>query len=77
MITKMYLMLQTLICYKDPESHPFISEQERNYLRSEIGQLKRQTDLPSTPWKSILTSAPVLAYAIAQVIQCNAIRIAS
>lgn len=33
-----------------------------------MGQLKRHDDLPSTPWTQILTSVPVLAYIIAQVI---------
>lgn len=33
-----------------------------------MGQLERHKDLPSTPWTQILTSVPVLAYMIAQVI---------
>lgn len=32
-----------------------------------MGQLKRNEDLPVTPWKQILTSVPVLAYTCAQV----------
>lgn len=35
-----------------------------------MGQLKRHDDLPSTPWTQILTSVPVIAYIIAQVISC-------
>lgn len=36
-------------------------------MKAEMGQLKRNDDLPATPWKSILTSMPVIAYVIAQV----------
>lgn len=56
-----------MICFKDPASHPYISKEEREYLKAEMGQLKRHDDLPSTPWREILTSVPVLAYICAQV----------
>lgn len=56
-----------LICYKDPASHPFISKEELNYLKTELGQLKRHDDLPPTPWIDILTSVPIIAFIIAQV----------
>lgn len=58
---------QTLICYSNPASHPFISTEERNYLRAEMGQIKRHKNLPSTPWISVLTSVPVLALICGQV----------
>lgn len=29
------------LCYDDPASHPFITVEEKNYLRSTIGHLKR------------------------------------
>lgn len=58
---------QILICSKDPNSCKRISQAERDYLKSEMGQLKRHKDLPSTPWKRILSSSTVIAYIIAQV----------
>lgn len=57
---------QLLFCSKDPESNRFITEQEKNYLRKEIGVLERDTSLPSTPFKAILTSVPVWAIIISQ-----------
>lgn len=30
-----------LVCYNDPDSHPFISDKERTYLGDTIGTLKR------------------------------------
>lgn len=61
------IYVQILICYNDPASHPHISREEREYLETEMGQLKRHKDLPLTPWKSILTSVPILAFICAQV----------
>jgi MFS transporter, ACS family, solute carrier family 17 (sodium-dependent inorganic phosphate cotransporter), other len=54
-------------CSKDPESNRFISVEEKNYLRREIGFLERDPNLPSTPFKAILTSVPVWAIIISQI----------
>ncbi|CAG9798968.1 unnamed protein product [Chironomus riparius] len=53
-------------CSKDPESNKFITEEEKNYLRKEIGILERDTNLPPTPFKAIITSLPVWAVIISQ-----------
>lgn len=60
-------ILQTIICFNDPASDPFISQKERDYLQAEMGQLQRKTDLPPTPWRAIVTSTPVLVLILAQV----------
>lgn len=62
-----HCLSQTVICYSDPGSHPFISKEEREYLQTELGQLKRNDNLPTTPWISILTSVPMIALVCAQV----------
>lgn len=54
------------LCSKDPESNKFITEEEKNYLKKEIGVLERDTNLPPTPFKAILTSLPVWAVIISQ-----------
>lgn len=61
------LKQQGLFCYNSPKDHPFISEDEREYLRKELKQTERIGDLSPTPWKSILTSPAVLALICAQV----------
>lgn len=66
-IQTFFSFLQTFICYSDPNSHPFISKGEREFLETEIGQLKRNEDLPPTPWIAILTSVPMIALVFAQV----------
>lgn len=65
--TKQTFSLQTLLCYNDPESHPFIKEEEKEYLRKEMGSLQRDKTLPPTPWRAILTSVPLWALVCAQI----------
>lgn len=59
--------LQTLICYSNPGSHPFIKDEEKEFLERELGVLKRDRNLPPVPWKAIITSAPMLALICAQI----------
>jgi ACS family sodium-dependent inorganic phosphate cotransporter len=63
----LWFIIFVLICYKDPGSHPFISDQEKAYLEKEMGQLTRDNTLPPTPWKYILTSIPMLVLICAQI----------
>lgn len=56
-----------LICYKDPESHPFIKDSEKEFLKREMGSLQRDKTLPPTPWKAIFTSVPMMALVCAQI----------
>lgn len=57
------------MCYNDPESHPFITEEEKAYIYKETNcgeeSAKRQK---TVPWHAILTSGPVFAYVFARVI---------
>lgn len=34
-----WFILFTVFCYNHPDSHPFITEKEKRYLRDEIGEL--------------------------------------
>ncbi|XP_031618756.1 putative inorganic phosphate cotransporter isoform X2 [Contarinia nasturtii] len=54
------------ICYNNPESHPFITKREKDYLSRELGELKRRDDLP-TPWRKLFTSPAVIALIFAQI----------
>uniref|UniRef100_A0A336K4P4 CSON011178 protein n=1 Tax=Culicoides sonorensis TaxID=179676 RepID=A0A336K4P4_CULSO len=63
----LWFVLFTLLCYSDPESHPFIKDSEKDYLKRELGQLSRDKTLPPTPWLLIITSAPMLALICAQI----------
>lgn len=36
-------------------------------MQRELGELKRRTDLPPTPWRAMFTSVPLLALIIGQI----------
>lgn len=60
--------VQLLLGSSEPRTHPFISDNEREYLEREIDNLERNRKTPlDTPWKSILTSTPVLALIVSGV----------
>ncbi|CAH2014332.1 unnamed protein product [Acanthoscelides obtectus] len=54
-----------LLCYSDPDSHPFISDKEKMYLKKELENVHRES--PATPWRSIWTSTPLWALVAAQI----------
>lgn len=64
-VSIIWFLLWCMFVYNDPNSHPFISDEERAYLKRAIGRLERKKDLTPTPWKSILTSGPVWTLVIA------------
>ncbi|XP_037911071.1 putative inorganic phosphate cotransporter isoform X2 [Hermetia illucens] len=63
----LWFIIFTLICYSNPGSHPFIKDEEKEFLERELGVLKRDRNLPPVPWKAIITSAPMLALICAQI----------
>ncbi|XP_058815568.1 putative inorganic phosphate cotransporter isoform X1 [Topomyia yanbarensis] len=63
----LWFILFTVLCYSNPESHPFISDKEKEYLQKEMGTLSRDKSLPPTPWRHLLTSVPLLALVCAQI----------
>ncbi|GBP33624.1 Putative inorganic phosphate cotransporter [Eumeta japonica] len=56
----------SILCYNDPESHPFISDQERKYLEEALGS-SRSIHTTAIPWKAITTSVPLWALVCAQI----------
>lgn len=66
-VSIIWCIIFCFICYNNPESHPFITEKEKNYLSRELGTLKRRDDLPPTPWRSLLTCPAVIALIFAQI----------
>jgi ACS family sodium-dependent inorganic phosphate cotransporter len=66
-IAIIWFLFFVLLCYKDPESHPFIKDSEKEYLQREMGTLVRDKSLPPTPWVAILTCVPMMALVCAQI----------
>lgn len=58
---------QAVFAYNSPNVHPFISDDEKAYLKREIGSLERNKNIKNVPWASILTSVPVFALLLAHV----------
>uniref|UniRef100_A0A6B2ED52 Putative permease of the major facilitator superfamily protein n=1 Tax=Phlebotomus kandelakii TaxID=1109342 RepID=A0A6B2ED52_9DIPT len=63
----LWFVLFVVLCYSNPESHPYITDEEKAYLKEELGTLERDKSLPPTPWRAIFTSGPMLALICAQV----------
>ncbi|GJQ72217.1 hypothetical protein Trydic_g3308 [Trypoxylus dichotomus] len=62
----LWVILWTLLCYSDPESHPYISDEERDYLRKELNEIATGK-ARIIPWRAILTSVPLWALVAAQI----------
>lgn len=58
--------LFALFCYNSPSEHPFISDEEANYLHERLIQYKHKKP-PPTPWRHIMTSKPVWALIVVMV----------
>ena len=54
------------LCYSSPSTHPRISQAEREYLEAAVDVSEKR---PSTPWRKIFTSLPLLACSVAHVVQ--------
>lgn len=62
---------QYRLCFNYPESHPHISDEEKNYIQTEMnGGKESAMGQKSIPWRAILTNRPVIAYILAMVILC-------
>ncbi|XP_067000244.2 putative inorganic phosphate cotransporter isoform X2 [Anabrus simplex] len=63
----LWFIVWTLICYNDPSSHPFISDEEKKFLEKTIGGTQRQKELPPVPVKAMLKSVPLWGLICAQI----------
>ncbi|XP_074660137.1 vesicular glutamate transporter 3-like [Tubulanus polymorphus] len=54
-----------LLSYEKPGSHPTISEEERIYIETSIGESTVEKSQVKTPWKKFFTSMPVWAIIVA------------
>ncbi|KAK9881225.1 hypothetical protein WA026_015338 [Henosepilachna vigintioctopunctata] len=61
----LWTFLWTILCYSEPDSHPFISDEEKYYLQKKMSITTK--DKKDIPWKRILTSVPVWALVFAQI----------
>ncbi|XP_025413767.1 vesicular glutamate transporter 1-like isoform X2 [Sipha flava] len=57
----------TYLIYDSPNTHPTISEKERKYIEDSLGNCIVKNISSSTPWKSIITSVPLIVNIISQI----------
>ncbi|CAG5031645.1 unnamed protein product [Parnassius apollo] len=56
-----WFCLWSLLCYSTPDSHPYISKKELNYLKKSVTTAENKAAKDPVPWKAILRSAPAWA----------------
>ncbi|XP_031630362.1 putative inorganic phosphate cotransporter [Contarinia nasturtii] len=73
-LTIVWCLFFILLCYNDPDCHPFITDYEKTYLLDELGQQqqissadKKRKQTKRTPWRQILTNVPFIALILCQV----------
>ncbi|KAK4874653.1 hypothetical protein RN001_014013 [Aquatica leii] len=64
-IAILWFILWVILCYSDPQSHPFITENEKKFLEKELTGISK--DKKKIPWKHILKSKPLWALVLAQL----------
>lgn len=62
-----FFSFQSLLCYSTPNTHPYISKKELNYLNANVTSSDNKGIKDPVPWRAILTSAPVWALVWAAV----------
>lgn len=61
-----WLIIWVVICYENPEVHPFIGGKEKKFMQDSMQGIETNKS-ESTPWKHILTSGPVWALLLAKL----------
>ncbi|XP_069685198.1 putative inorganic phosphate cotransporter isoform X2 [Periplaneta americana] len=61
-----WFIVWIFVGYNDPQSHPFISDEEKMFLEKTIESLNR-SETPPTPWRAIFTSIPLWGLIFAQI----------
>lgn len=67
MSLKIWFLLQTFLCYSTPNLHPFISDQEKEFLNKNVAASGLHKRLDPVPFKAILRSPPLWVLIMAAV----------
>ncbi|XP_050591921.1 putative inorganic phosphate cotransporter [Bombus affinis] len=62
----LWFLIWLVTCFNNPDTHPFISERERNFLQERMHAHTHKKP-PSVPWRHLLKSVPLWALIAAQV----------
>lgn len=61
-----WFLIFVVICYNNPDEHPFISDKEKKYLHDAMNEHTHK-NIPPIPWRHIFSSAPLWALVAAQI----------
>lgn len=64
-----WFILWCFLCYSTPNTHPFITDKEKEFLNENVDSLAltRKQNLDPVPWKALLRSVPLWALVIAAI----------
>ncbi|XP_028044031.1 putative inorganic phosphate cotransporter [Bombyx mandarina] len=62
-----WFLFWVLLCYSTPNSHPFISDEEKEYLNKNVAASGLHKKLDPVPFKAILRSAPLWVLVMAAI----------
>ncbi|PVD36706.1 hypothetical protein C0Q70_03692 [Pomacea canaliculata] len=63
----LWVVVWCIVTADTPAQHKRISEVERNYIQSSIGDTLEKKEILPTPWRGIFTSAPFWACVVAEI----------
>ncbi|XP_017461028.1 PREDICTED: sialin-like, partial [Rhagoletis zephyria] len=63
----LWILFFILLCYSDPESHPYLGDKEKDYLMQHMGRLGRDHNLPAFPWLTVFKSKAMWVHICAQI----------
>ncbi|XP_011506275.1 PREDICTED: putative inorganic phosphate cotransporter [Ceratosolen solmsi marchali] len=62
----LWFILWMLLCFNNPDEHPFISDSEASYLRKSLNEHTHK-NTPPVPWARIFKSSPFWALLVVQI----------
>ncbi|XP_039951006.1 putative inorganic phosphate cotransporter [Bactrocera neohumeralis] len=63
----LWILFFIMMCFSDPNSHPYISDKEKEYLLKHMGRLGRDHNLPPFPWIPVFKSKEMWVLILAQI----------
>ncbi|XP_045772308.1 putative inorganic phosphate cotransporter [Maniola jurtina] len=63
----LWFIFWSVLCFSEPNSHPYISKKELDYLNKSVDKAKSNIKKDPVPWKAILRSPPAWALLAANV----------
>ncbi|XP_012545589.1 putative inorganic phosphate cotransporter [Bombyx mori] len=65
----LWFLFWTVLCYSTPNTHPYISDEEKKFLNQNVDALihSKKQALDPIPWKGLLRSVPLWALIIAGI----------